>query len=141
VLFTANNDAVIAVTMTKANSADSQCPRFYIGWRNWKLVYRGKSQASRNSRRRNRSRSQSENKSCWYHRCFGGKASVRNSAAESQRNRKLEADLSPATDSLVVAAHHLIVRDRITDIKFLMDTKADHSCLDHSYFKTRSYSY
>ena len=36
---------------------------------------------------------------------------------------KLKAELSPAADSL--AARRLIVRDRVTGIKFLVDTRAD----------------
>ncbi|KYM89666.1 hypothetical protein ALC53_01978 [Atta colombica] len=85
----------------------------------------GKSQASRNSRR-NRSRSQLESKSCWYHRYFGGKA-TKCTQLETSETRTLKGKLSPGADSLAMAARRLIVRDRVIGIKFLVDTEADVS--------------
>ena len=48
---------------------------------------------------------------------------------EASETGKLEAELSPAADSLAVAARRLIVRDRVTGIEFLVDTGADVSTI------------
>jgi len=53
---------------------------------------------------------------------------------KASETRKLEIELFPAADSLAMTAPCLIVRDRITGIKFLVDR-----CLYHSCFKMRSY--
>ena len=128
-----------AVIPTIANSADSQI--FALLDKMEKLVLsRGKSQDSRNSRRKNCSRSQSESKpkmisllisSTFLRKSYQVYATLQ---LEANETGKLEAELFPATDSL--AARHLIVRDRVTSIKFLMDTGTD---VDHFCLKTRSY--
>jgi len=63
-------------------------------------------------------------------------SSIRNSVAESQQNKKLKTELFP-TDSLAVAIRRLIIKDRVTDIKFLVDS----GCLDYFCLKTQSYSH
>ena len=104
------------------------------------VLLRGKSQDSRNSRHRNCSRSQSKSKpkmisllilSTFLRKSYQVYATLQ---LEANETGKLEAELFPATDSL--AARHLIVRDRVTSIKFLMDTGTD---VDHFCVKTRSY--
>ena len=45
---------------------------------------------------------------------------------------KLEAELSPTADGSAVANRRLIVRDRVTDIRFLVDTGADISIIPAS---------
>jgi len=58
-------------------------------------------------------------------------SSIRNSVAESQQNKKLKTELFP-TDSLAMAIRRLIIKDRVTDIKFLVDIGVDVSTISVS---------
>ena len=88
---------------------------------------RDKSQASRNSHRRNCSRSQSESKLCWYHWHFGGKVTKCIAILQLKASGigKLEAELSLAADNLAVADLIPCHRHQI----FVSDTGADVSGL------------
>ena len=48
---------------------------------------------------------------------------------EASKTGKLEAELSRVADSLTVAARHLIVRDHVIGIKFMVDIAADVSTI------------
>ena len=58
-------------------------------------------------------------------------SNIRNSVAGSQQNKKLKTELFP-TDSLAVATRRLIIKDRVTDIKFLVDIGVDVSTISVS---------
>ena len=98
-------------------------------------ISRGKSQASQNSRRKNHSRGE---QTLLVSTLWRPLPSVRNPAAGSQRTGKLEAELSPAADSLAVEARRFIVRNRVTGIKFLGTLER---ISQHFRLKTQSYSH
>jgi len=96
---------------------------------------RDKSQASRNSHRRNYSRSQSESKLCWYHWHFGGKVTKCIAILQLKASGigKLEAELSLAADNLVVAdlipchRHQIFVSDTGADVSTIPASRRDRT--------------
>lgn len=107
-VLSAGVNAVAAITPTKVNLADSQMSALLDRMEKLKTRLSRKSQASRKSRRRNRSRITIGKQavlvlSVFWRKSYQVYAILQLEVSETG---KLEAELSPAADNLVMAARH-----------------------------------